>query len=87
MILLWGLFMAALPGSSQAISCYKCTGFRSNNTCVDKYRQKVTSPDGQFMCRVFERNGVVVSQGVVGPQLCTNYKKLLPGTSFKLCQK
>ena len=79
MKLLWVLLMVALSGYTHAISCYKCTGSRSNNnTCVDKHREKVTL-DGPFMCRVFERNGVVVSQKLVSPNVCTKYRKILPG--------
>ena len=79
MFLQLALFLAGLPGFSEAINCYKCTGYKSNNTCVEKYRQ-AQAVEGQFMCRVFERNGVVVSQGVVGLNICgPGYKKLLPG--------
>ena len=33
-----------------------------------------------YMCRIYERNGTVVSQGAVSDELCgKNHKRVLPG--------
>ena len=33
-----------------------------------------------YMCRIYERNGTVVSQGAVSDKLCgKNHKRVLPG--------
>ena len=74
--LLIGLLSFSL---TKALSCYKCTAYKFNDTCVDEFRQ-VDTLDGQFMCRVFERNGKVVSQGIVEVKLCSGNRKRIPGT-------
>ena len=55
------------------LTCYSCKATSSNNTCTEKFRDKIQKSDNsgmQYRCRVYERNGMVVAQGIVPSMLC-----------------
>ena len=54
------------------LTCFSCTASRTNNTCTEQFRKNVTKNGMDYRCRVYERNGMVVAQGVVPSMLCTS---------------
>ena len=57
------------------LTCFSCTATRVNNTCTEKFRKNVTRNGMDNRCRIYERNGVVVSQGIVPSMLCSSEAK------------
>jgi len=52
------------------LTCFSCTASRTNNTCTEAFRKNVTRNGMDHRCRVYERNGKVVAQGIVPSMLC-----------------
>ena len=57
------------------LTCWKCAGRRSNNTCIPAFRTKMSKSGLDYRCRVYERNGEVVAQEMVPKMLCTTQAK------------
>ena len=57
------------------LTCLSCIASRSNNTCTKAFQKTITKTGINNRCRVYERNGMVVAQGVVPSTLCTTEAK------------
>ena len=75
-VLISAFFWGLCKGQSEAargaeLTCYECSARPGNNSCTEEFRKKVKALGFDQRCRVFEMNGIVVSQGVVPLTLCT----------------
>jgi hypothetical protein len=57
------------------ITCLSCIANRANNTCTKAFQKNVTRRGIDYRCRIYERNGMVVAQGIVPKMLCTREAK------------
>ena len=57
------------------LTCLSCIGSRANNTCTKAFQKNLTRRGIDYRCRIYERNGMVVAQGVVPKMLCTREAK------------
>ena len=57
------------------LTCLTCSAGRRNNTCTEQFRKNVTRSGIDYRCRIYERNGMVVAQGMVPSMLCTTEAK------------
>ena len=53
------------------LTCFSCTASHSNNTCTELFRKTTMKSGADYRCRIYERNGMVVAQGIVPAMLCT----------------